>query len=152
MGDSTLTTLTHSFLLKDFLHVPSSTKNLIFVQKFYSDNPVIFEFHSIFFLCRTQRWECLFSVVPCITVSSPSLMFILSPPLLKILLMNIHLLPVGTHVSAIHHFSLSLKLSQSTNSLPPLNLCSNPTLLVTLPRVINIRFLPLINIPLNLFN
>lgn len=49
IGDSALSTSSRTFLLKNLLHVPDSTKNLISVRQFCFDSSVFFEFHSSFF-------------------------------------------------------------------------------------------------------
>lgn len=55
IGDSTFSTQSHSFILRNLLHVPSITKNLISIQKFCLDNSVIFEFHSTFFVVKDAK-------------------------------------------------------------------------------------------------
>ncbi|KAF5480595.1 hypothetical protein F2P56_001331 [Juglans regia] len=55
IGDSILSTSSHSFLLKKLLHVPNITKNLISVRQFCFDNSVFFEFHSSFFVVNDSK-------------------------------------------------------------------------------------------------
>jgi hypothetical protein len=45
IGQSILPTPSHPLHLKDVLHVPSVTRNLLLVKKFTRDNNVFFEFH-----------------------------------------------------------------------------------------------------------
>ncbi|KAH6823664.1 hypothetical protein C2S53_004231 [Perilla frutescens var. hirtella] len=51
---------THIFHLKNLLHVPSITKNLISVSQFAKDNNVYFEFHPLFcFVKDRHTWAIL---------------------------------------------------------------------------------------------
>jgi hypothetical protein len=45
-------TASHTLILKDILHVPSITRNLLSVRKFAIDNHVFFEFHPHFLLVK----------------------------------------------------------------------------------------------------
>lgn len=53
-GSSLLFTPQLKFLLKNLLHTPTISKNLIFVHRFYVDNNVFIEFHPNFFLVKDQ--------------------------------------------------------------------------------------------------
>lgn len=50
IGNSIIHTPQRDFSFNNVLHVPTSTKNLVSVQKFTSDNDVFLEFHPSFFL------------------------------------------------------------------------------------------------------
>lgn len=52
IGHSNFFSSSRSFILRNLLHVPQITKNLISVSKFASDNHVFFEFHSDFCLVK----------------------------------------------------------------------------------------------------
>jgi hypothetical protein len=54
VGHTTIHTPNHDLILKDILHVPSSSKNLVSVHKFTYDNNAFFEFHSWYFLLKDQ--------------------------------------------------------------------------------------------------
>jgi hypothetical protein len=54
VGLTTIHTHNHELVLKDILHVPSSSKNLLSVHKFTYDNIVFFEFHPWYFLLKDQ--------------------------------------------------------------------------------------------------
>jgi hypothetical protein len=45
VGQSTIYSRDHNLILKDILHVPNASKNLVSVHKFTYDNNVFFEFH-----------------------------------------------------------------------------------------------------------
>lgn len=51
---STLPTSSHPLHLKNILHVPSVTRNLLSVKKFAYDNKVFFEFHPWYFLVKDR--------------------------------------------------------------------------------------------------
>lgn len=55
VGSSDIHTPHKTFRLSDILHVPSISKNLLYVQKFCTDNDVFFEFHSRFFVVKDQN-------------------------------------------------------------------------------------------------
>lgn len=48
IGNSCFQSQNKTFLLKDILHVPNITKNLLSVSHFVKDNPVFIEFHPGF--------------------------------------------------------------------------------------------------------
>jgi hypothetical protein len=54
IGQSVLSTLHHSFSLKDILHVPHATKNLLSVHRFTLDNHAFIEFHPFYFLIKNR--------------------------------------------------------------------------------------------------
>ena len=55
VGESYIKSATHkTFLLKNLLHVPAITKNLLSVSQFAKDNDVFFEFHSTHCLVKDQ--------------------------------------------------------------------------------------------------
>lgn len=59
-GISSFSNSSHQkFNLKDILHVPSITKNLLSVQKFALDNNVFFEFHPYHFLVKDRATKTL---------------------------------------------------------------------------------------------
>jgi hypothetical protein len=46
IGQSTIYTHDRDLILKNILHVPNASKNLVSVHKFTYDNNIFFEFHS----------------------------------------------------------------------------------------------------------
>lgn len=54
IGQSTLPTQSHPLILKNILHVPSVTRNLLSVKKFTLDNNVFFEFHPWNFFVKDR--------------------------------------------------------------------------------------------------
>ncbi|KAF5460168.1 hypothetical protein F2P56_020055 [Juglans regia] len=52
IGDSKISTPSHSFVLENLLHVLAIIKNLVSVQKLCLDTSVVFEFHSTHFLVK----------------------------------------------------------------------------------------------------
>jgi hypothetical protein len=52
IGSSILCSSTHEFFLKNILHVPHISQNLLYVQRFAKDNNVFFEFHPSFFCVK----------------------------------------------------------------------------------------------------
>jgi hypothetical protein len=74
-GNSILRTPHGSFDLKNILHVPNASKNLLFVHRFTLDNHVFIEFHPFLFLIKDQAtrrvlfrgpcWGGLYPLVPC---------------------------------------------------------------------------------------
>jgi hypothetical protein len=54
VGHTTICTHNRDIVLKDILHVPCSSKNLLSVHKFTYDNNVFFEFHPWYFLLKDQ--------------------------------------------------------------------------------------------------
>jgi hypothetical protein len=61
VGHSILHIPHDSFHLKNILHVPSSSMNLIYVHKFTLDNDVFLEFHLLLFFYKgsvTRRVMC----------------------------------------------------------------------------------------------
>jgi histone deacetylase 1/2 len=55
IGQSIIPTLSHSLHLKNILHVPSVTRNLLSVKKLTSDNNVFFKFHPLYFLIKDRE-------------------------------------------------------------------------------------------------
>ena len=54
-GNSVLSSQPKSFALKNILHVPTITKNLLFVHQFTLDNNVFIEFHPYFCLVKDKK-------------------------------------------------------------------------------------------------
>jgi histone deacetylase 1/2 len=54
IGQSIIPTSSHPLYLKNILHVPYVTRNLLSVKRFTSDNNVFFEFHPWYFLLRIR--------------------------------------------------------------------------------------------------
>jgi hypothetical protein len=54
IGDTHLSTPTTSFLLRNVLHVPLVTKNLLSIHKFTLDTNTYIEFHPWYFLVKEQ--------------------------------------------------------------------------------------------------
>jgi histone deacetylase 1/2 len=54
VGHSTIPNSTRSLQLRDVLHVPSVTRNLLSVPKFTRDNNVFFEFHPWYFFVKDR--------------------------------------------------------------------------------------------------
>ena len=54
IGQSIIPTSTHPLHLKEILHVPSVTRNLLSVKRFTYDNNVFFEFHPWYFLIKDR--------------------------------------------------------------------------------------------------
>jgi histone deacetylase 1/2 len=54
IGQSFISTPSHPLHLKDVLHVPSVTRNLLSVKKFTRDNNVFFEFHPWYFCVKDR--------------------------------------------------------------------------------------------------
>jgi hypothetical protein len=52
IGQSKLQTAFHTLVLRNILHVPSITRNLLSLRKFAIDNHVFFEFHPHFLLVK----------------------------------------------------------------------------------------------------
>jgi hypothetical protein len=50
IGQSTIHAHDHNLILKDVLHVPNASKNLVSIHKFTYDNNAFFEFHPWYFL------------------------------------------------------------------------------------------------------
>ncbi|XP_042982037.1 uncharacterized protein LOC122311522 isoform X1 [Carya illinoinensis] len=55
IGDSVFKTSSCSFSLKQLLHVPDITKNLVSVRQFCHDNLVFFEFHNSCFIVKDSK-------------------------------------------------------------------------------------------------
>jgi hypothetical protein len=52
IGQSKFQTTSHTLVLRNILHVPSISRNLLSVRKFAIDNHVFFEFHPPFLLVK----------------------------------------------------------------------------------------------------
>jgi hypothetical protein len=65
VGHSILRTPHNSFHLKDILHVPHASKNLLSVHRFTLDNHVFIEFHPFFFLIKDQETRRILFRGPC---------------------------------------------------------------------------------------
>jgi hypothetical protein len=52
VGQSIIHTHHRDLILKDILHVPHTSKNLVTVHKFTYDNNAFFEFHMWYFLLK----------------------------------------------------------------------------------------------------
>ena len=79
IGSTILSSLSHSLMLKETLHVPLIHKNLIFVHKFTHDNNVTIEFHHFFYLVKDRmtgavlmRGRCVSYGIAIFLVSSKS--------------------------------------------------------------------------------
>jgi histone deacetylase 1/2 len=64
-GNSILRTPYGSFDLKNILHVPTASKNLLSVHRFTLDNHVFIEFHPFFFLIKDQATRRVLFTGPC---------------------------------------------------------------------------------------
>jgi histone deacetylase 1/2 len=65
IGDSVLSTPHGSFTLKNILHVPNASKNLLSVHRFTLDNNFFIEFHPFFFLIKDQATRRVLFRGPC---------------------------------------------------------------------------------------
>jgi hypothetical protein len=65
IGHSTLQTPHDSFQLKNILHVPSSSMNLLSVHKLCLDNDIFMEFHPFFFLIKDRATRRTLFKGPC---------------------------------------------------------------------------------------
>jgi histone deacetylase 1/2 len=65
VGHSTIHTLSRSLNLKNILHVPSSTKNLLYVHRLTTDNNVFVEFHPDLFCIKDQETKNILLRGPC---------------------------------------------------------------------------------------
>ena len=54
-GSSHISTSIKPLLLKDVLHVPDITKNILLVHKLTNDNDVYIEFHANFCLVKDKK-------------------------------------------------------------------------------------------------
>jgi hypothetical protein len=54
IGQSTIHTQNCDLILKDVLHVPSASKNLLSINKFTYDNNGFFEIHHWYFLLKVR--------------------------------------------------------------------------------------------------
>jgi hypothetical protein len=52
LGHSMINTATHPLALRNILHVPDISKNLLSVHKFSRDNDVFFEYHQLHFFVK----------------------------------------------------------------------------------------------------
>lgn len=65
VGHSTIASPSHTFQLRNILHVPSAAKNLVSVHRFTSDNDVFIEFHPSFFLIKDKATKKILHKGPC---------------------------------------------------------------------------------------
>ena len=79
VGHSVVRTPPHNFQLRNILHVPNASKNLLSVHRFTLDNHVFIEFHPSFFLIKDQatrniihRGRCVGGLYPLISSSVSS--------------------------------------------------------------------------------
>jgi hypothetical protein len=89
VGNSILRTPHGSFDLKNILHIPNASKNLLSIHRFTLDNHVFIEFHPFFFLIKDQatrrilfRGPChggLYPLVPMFHESSKHVFFTIKP-------------------------------------------------------------------------
>jgi hypothetical protein len=54
IGETTIPTQSQDLKLKQILHVPQATKNLVSIHRLSTDNNVFLEFHPYFFLIKDQ--------------------------------------------------------------------------------------------------
>jgi hypothetical protein len=57
IGHSSLNTANHPLVLRNILHVPNITKNLLSVHKFSQDNDIFFEYHPWHFFIKDRQWR-----------------------------------------------------------------------------------------------
>ena len=60
IGHTTLCSPKHTFTLSNILHVPYITKPLLYVQKFYRDNNVYFEFYASVYYVKDLITQAVF--------------------------------------------------------------------------------------------
>jgi histone deacetylase 1/2 len=65
IGHSLLHTSHNSFDHNGILHVPSASKNLLFVHRFTLDNHIFIEFHPFFLLIKDQATQRILFRGPC---------------------------------------------------------------------------------------
>jgi hypothetical protein len=65
VGSSIIPTSTRNLILKNVLHVPTVTKNLISVHKFTLDNDMFIEFHPFYFLIKDHKTRKVLLPGPC---------------------------------------------------------------------------------------
>jgi hypothetical protein len=65
VGSSIIPTSTRNLVLKNVLHVPTATKNLISVHKFTLDNDMFIEFHPFYFLIKDRKTRKVLLHGPC---------------------------------------------------------------------------------------
>ncbi|GJT60851.1 hypothetical protein Tco_1004384 [Tanacetum coccineum] len=73
IGSSKVYSPQKMFSLKNILHVPEISHNLLFVQKFFHDNDVFFEFQTSYFVVKDESTHTTLLICPVNTVSTPSL-------------------------------------------------------------------------------
>jgi hypothetical protein len=66
VGHSVLHTPNSTLHLKNVLHVPAASKNLLSVHRLTLDNDVYIEFHPFFFLIKDQATRTVLFKGPCI--------------------------------------------------------------------------------------
>jgi hypothetical protein len=65
VGSSIIPTSTRNLVLKNVLHVPTATKNLISVHKFTLDNDMFIEFHPFYFFIKDHKTRKVLLHGPC---------------------------------------------------------------------------------------
>ena len=93
-GASLLCSFVSSFVLKNLLHIPDITKNLLSVSQFTADNKVLLEFHpdSCFIKDLSTRKLYCGNNSRMVCMSSPW-GIITSPPLPRLISVSAHLPP-----------------------------------------------------------
>ena len=62
--NSVLSSQHKNFALNNILHVPTTTKNLLYVHQFTLDNNVFIEFHPFFCLVKDKKRACTAETKP----------------------------------------------------------------------------------------
>jgi hypothetical protein len=65
IGSSIILKSSCSLILNNVLHIPTITKNLIYVNKFTLDNDIFIEFHPFYFLIKDQKTRKVLLHGPC---------------------------------------------------------------------------------------